>query len=153
MPFTHYPKLSANIIAAWVQPPPPDEEPFLNLPRFSDLNRFDGPIGPGESATAYQDGQNFTRFYGTIAADQPLEVTFCFSNEETDPDGRWVADDNVHRLHYDGEALRQLYHPDKQGPTGKYFVMIYGRWLRIEVKNVGDAPTKELRVFVRASVF
>ena len=153
MPYTHYPKLSANIIAAWVQPSPPDAAPFLNLPRFASLNRFDRPIEPGESSVVHHDGQNFTRFYGTIAADQPLEVTFSFSNEETDPDGRWVTDDNVDRLHYDGEALRQLYAPDKQGPSGKYFVMIYGRWLRIEVKNVGKAPTKELRVFVRASVF
>jgi hypothetical protein len=153
VPFTHYPKLAANIIAAWVQPAPPDKDPFLNLPRFASLNRFDKPLEPGQAVVAYQDGQNFTRFYGTIASDQPLEVTFCFSNEETDPEGRWVTDDTVHRLHYDGEALRQLYSPDKQGASGKYFVMIYGRWLRIEVKNVGDAPTKELRVFVRASVF
>ncbi len=153
MPYTHYPKLSANIIAAWVQPAPPDAAPFLNLPQFSSLNRFDFPLEPGQSSIVHHDGQNFTRFYGTIAADQPLEVTFSFSNEETAPDGRWVTDDNIDQLHYDGEALRQLYSPDKQGPSGKYFVMIYGRWLRIEVKNVGKAPTKELRVFVRGSVF
>lgn len=153
MPFTHYPKLAANIIFAWVQPAPPDLPAFLNLPRFSTLNRFSLPIGPGKSAISHQDAQNFTRFYGTIAADQPLEVTFSFSNDEVGIDGHHVTDDNVHGLNYDGEALRQLYDPAKQGATGKYFVMIYGRWMRVEIKNVGDKPTRALRVFVRGSVF
>lgn len=91
--------------------------------------------------------------YGTIASDQPLEVTFAFSNEETGSNGCFVSDGNIHELNYDGEALRQMYDPAKQGSTGKYFVMIYGRWLRVEIKNVGTAPTERLRVFVRGSVF
>lgn len=153
MPFTHYPKLAANIIFAWVQPAPPDLPGFLNLPRFSALNRFALPIDPGKSVTSHQDAQNFTRFYGTIASDQPLEVTFSFSNEETDAEGRHVTDDNVHELNYDGEALRHMYDPAKQGFSGKYFVMIYGRWMRVEIKNTGDKPTQALRVFVRGSVF
>jgi len=101
----------------------------------------------------YQDAQNFTRFYGTIASDQPLEVTFSFSNEETASDGKFVTDENIQTLNYDGEALRQLYDPAKQGATGKYFVMIYGRWMRVEIKNTGTKPTQMLRVFVRGSVF
>jgi hypothetical protein len=125
----------------------------LNQPRFSTLNRFEVPIEAGKAAVSYQDAQNFTRIYGTIAADQPLEVVFSFSNEETDAQGRYITDDNVAGLHYDGEALKQLYDPAKQGQTGKYFVMIYGRWMRVEVKNVGDAPTRVLRIFVRGSVF
>ncbi len=153
MPFTHYPKLVDNIIFAWVQPAPPARPPFLNMRAFSELNRFDKAIEPGKSVVAYQDAQNFTRFYGSIACDQPLEVTFSFSNEEVDADGAWITDESIASLHYDAEALRQLYDPSKQGPTGKYFVTIFGRWLRVEIKNVGDRPTSRLRTFVRGSVF
>ncbi len=114
---------------------------------------FDAPIEPGKSVVAYQDAQNFTRFYGSIACDQPLEVTFSFSNEEVDGLGEPVSDETIAHLHYDAEALKQLYDPTKQGPSGKYFVTIFGRWLRVEVKNVGKATTQNLRVFVRGSVF
>lgn len=153
MPFTHYPKLADNIIFAWVQPAPPDKKPFLNMRPFSALNRFVEPIKPGESVIAYQDAQNFTRFYGSIASDQKLEVTFSFSNEEVDEAGEWINDDNIAHLNYDAEALKQLYDPAKQGASGKYFVTIFGRWLKVEVKNTGDKPTDKLRVFVRGSVF
>jgi hypothetical protein len=120
---------------------------------FSELNRFDQPVKPGESVVAYQDAQNFTRFYGSIASDQRLEVTFSFSNEEVDAKGFWITDDNIASLNYDAEATKQLYEPGKQGATGKYFVTIFGRWLKVEVKNTGDQPTSRLRVFVRGSVF
>lgn len=153
MPFTHYPKLSANVIFAWVQPAPPDEPNFLNMPRFSRLNRFTKPLEPGQVLVGYQEAQNFTRFYGSIACDQPLEVVFTFSNDEVAPDGQWVTDDNIHKLNYDAEALKQIYDPSKQAQTGKYFVTIYGRWLRVEVKPTGKVPTEFLRVFVRGSVF
>lgn len=153
MPFTHYPKLAANVIFAWVQPPPPDEKGFLNQPRFSSLNRFTKPLVPEQTVVGYQEAQNFTRFYGSIAADQKLEVTFTFSNDEVGPNGHPVSDESLPRLNYDAEALKQLYEPTKQGATGKYFVTIFGRWLRVEVKNVGDKPTERLRVFVRGSVF
>lgn len=153
MPFTHYPKLAANVIFAWVQPPPPDQPNFLNMPRFAPLNRFEVPLEPGKTFVGYQDAQNFTRFYGSIASDQPLEVTFSFSNEEVAKDGHWITDANIADLRYDAEALKQLYEPKKQGASGKYFVTIFGRWLRVEVKNTGDKPTEMLRVFVRGSVF
>lgn len=153
MPFTHYPKLAGNVVCAWVQPPPPDRPAFLNLPRFSSLNKFTSPIEPGKSVVAHQDAQNFTRVYGTIASDQMLEVVLSFSNDETGPDGHWVTDDNVDKLNYDGIALRQLYDPARQDATGKYFAMIFGRWLRVEVKNTGTSPTKVLRVYARGSVF
>lgn len=159
MPLTHYPKNSDNLVFAWVQPAPPDAPvnengpDFLGRP-FSEANRFRDPIEPQESVVAFHDAQPFTRFYGTIYADQPLEVTLSFSNNDVDfTDGRVVRDDNIHKLHYDGEALKQLYDPERQGPTGKFFVTIYGRFLRVEVKNTGSAATKELRVFVRGSVF
>lgn len=153
MPYTHYPKLSANIIFAWVQPAPEDRPNFLTMPRFSLLNRFEKPLEPGQTVVGYQEAQNFTRFYGSIASDQPLEVTFTFSNDEVAPDGHWVTDENISRLNYDAEALRQLYDPAKQAQTGKYFVTIYGRWLKVEVKNTGKQATEQLRVFVRGSVF
>jgi hypothetical protein len=153
MPFTHYPKLADNIIFAWVQPAPPKKKPFLNMRPFSALNRFEKSIEPGKSVVAYQDAQNFTRFYGSIACDQRLEVTFSFSNEEVDGGGDWITDDNIASLNYDAEAVKQMYEPTKQGASGKYFVTIYGRWLKVEVKNVGDKPTEKLRVFVRGSVF
>lgn len=153
MPFTHYPKNSFNLIFAWVQPPPPDREPFFGQPRFSSLNRFTAPLEPGQVVHAYHDAQPFTRFYGSVAADQPLEVSIAFSNEETDSDGYYVNDDNIAALHYDAEALKQLYDPAKQAQTGKWFATIFGRYLRVEVKNVGTKPTSNLRVFVRGSVF
>jgi|HubBroStandDraft_5_1064220.scaffolds.fasta_scaffold917426_1 hypothetical protein len=153
MPFTHYPKLADNIIFAWVQPPPPRQKPFLNMRPFADLNLFDEPIEPGKAVVAYQDAQNFTRFYGSIACDQPLEVTFAFSNDEVDIDGGYVTDDNIEKLHYDAEGLKQLYDPGKQGPTGKYFVTIYGRWLRVEIKNTGKQVPTFMRVYTRGSVF
>jgi hypothetical protein len=158
MPMTHYPKNSENLVFAWVQPPPPDIKPQKGLPDFlgrpfSEMNRFEQPIGPGESVVGYHDAQPFTRFYGTIYCTQPLEVSLVFSNDEIAADGRVVSDGNIDKLHYDGEALRQFYDPQKQGPTGKFFVTIYGRFIRVEIKNTGDAPTKELRCYVRGSVF
>jgi hypothetical protein len=153
VPFTHYPKNSFNLIFAWVQPPPPDREPFFGQPRFATLNRFEKPLEPGATVSAYHDAQPFTRFYGSVASDQPLEMVLAFSNEETAPDGFYVTDENIHLLNYDAEALKQAYEPAKQAQTGKYFATIFGRYFRVEVKNVGSAPTKSLRVFVRGSVF
>lgn len=153
MPFTHYPKLDANVIFAWVWPRPPDKPNFLNHPRFDRLNRADDMLDPGETFLAFHSAQNFTRFYGTLFCDQPLEFTISFSNDEVTDEGDWVTDDNIHALHYDGEALRQAYDPTKQAATGKYLATIYGRWLRVEIKNVGKATTEKMRVYVRGSVF
>ena len=153
MPFTHYPKNAFNLIFAWVQPAPPDKAPFFGQPRFSTLNLFDRPLGPGDAVAAYHDAQPFTRFYGSVASDQPLEMTLSFSNEETDAEGDYVTDRNIMSLNFDAEALKQMYEPNKQGPTGKYFCTIFGRYFRVQVKNVGQAPTKFMRVFVRGSVF
>lgn len=80
-------------------------------------------------------------------------MTFTFSNEEVDESGASVSDETIGSLHYDAEALKQLYDPAKQAATSKYFVTIFGRWLRVEVKNVGKQATEKLRVFVRGSVF
>jgi len=158
MPLSHYPKIVWNTVFAWVQPSPPDVKPEKGRPNFlgrafSELNRFDKAIEPGESVVGYHDAQPFTRFYGSVFSDQPLEVTFSFSNDDVDADGYVVSDNNIGALHYDAEALRQLYDPQKQGATGKFIVMIYGRFLRVEIKNTGNVPTKALRMCVRGSVF
>lgn len=134
-------------------PRPPDKPNFKNHPRFSRLNIAKETLAPGEVFTAFHSAQNFTRFYGTVACDQPLEVTFAFSNDEVTDDGDWVTDENMSSLHYDGEALRQAYDPTKQAATGKYFVTIYGRWIRAEIKNVSTKPTTWMRVYARGSVF
>lgn len=159
MAYTHYPKNSDNLVFAWVQPSPPnvgldeDRPDFLGRP-FSDINRFSQPISPGESVVGYHDAQPFTRFYGSVfAADTALEVVLAFSNEEVDEDGNLVDDKSIGTLHYDAEALRLSYDPSKQGSTGKFFCTIYGRFLRVEVKNTGNVPTTVMRVFVRGSVF
>lgn len=158
MPMTHYPKTAENLVFAWVQPSPPDVEPQEGLPDFlgrpfSELNRFDKPIDPNQVVVSYHDALPFTRFYGSISSDQPLEVTITFANDEVAADGKPVSDENIGSLNYDAEALRQFYDPKKQGPTGKYFVTIFGHWIRVEIKNVGEKPTEMLRVYVRGSVF
>jgi hypothetical protein len=158
VPLTHYPKNSDNLVFAWFQPAPPDVPVAVGVPDFlgrpfSEMNRFKESVCADGSVIAYHDAQPFTRFYGTLFCDQPLEFTILFSNDEVDPDGRVVRDDNIHELRYDGEALRQLYDPKKQAATGKFFVTIYGRFLRAEVKNLGSDPTREMRVAVRGSVF
>lgn len=158
MSFTHYPKIVKNIVFAWVQPAPPDVKPKKGRPNFvgrpfSELNRFREPLAPDASDVAFHDAQPFTRFYGSIASDQPLEMTISFSNDEVDAEGNPINDANISELHYDAAALTQFYDPTKQSATGKYFCTIFGRWIRVEVKNVGSDPTSELRVYVRGSVF
>lgn len=110
-------------------------------------------LGPGASVVAFHDAQPFTRFYGSIACDVPLDVSLTFSNDEVDAEGHVVTDDNIHVLNYDAFGVRQLYDPAKQEQTGKYFSMIFGRWIRVEVKNVGERPLAILRFYLRGSVF
>ena len=158
MPFSHYPKTVSNIVFVWVQPTPPDVSPearrpdFLGRP-FSALNRFRGSIEAGQSVVGYHDAQPFTRFYGSIACDQSLEVSLTFSNDEVDAEGKFVGDDNIKSLHYDALGARQLYDPAKQDQTGKIFSMIFGRWIRVEAKNVGTAALTFIRLYIRGSVF
>jgi hypothetical protein len=158
MPLTHYPKTVQNIVMAWVQPPPPDVAPDEGMPDFvgapfSEINLWKEPIAPGTSVVGYHDAQPFTRFYGSIFSSQPLEVSLSFSNDEVDADGHWITDENISSINYDVEALKQLYDSKKQAQTGKFFVTIFGRFLRGEIKNVGDVPTEKIRVYVRGSVF
>jgi hypothetical protein len=156
--FTHYPKTVKNIVFTWVQPAPPDVKPkkgrpnFLGRP-FSELNRFREPLNPGTSVVGYHDAQPFTRFYGSVACDIALDISLSFSNDEVDESGHLVNDDNIAILNYDVLGARQLYDPTKQEQTSKIFSMIFGRWIRIEAKNVGKETSTLLRLCVRGSVF
>lgn len=158
MGYSHYPKTVGNIVMAWIQPPPPDVPPengkpdFVGRP-FSEINLWKEPIAPGASVVSYHDAQPFTRFYGSVTCDQPLEVSLTFSNDEVDVEGHWVTDENIARLHYDVLGLRQLYDPKRSEQTSKLFSMIFGRWICVEIKNVGDREPDFLRAVVRGSVF
>jgi hypothetical protein len=146
------------VVFAWVQPPPPDVPPqegkpdFLGRP-FSELNRWTKPLESGKSVVGYHDAQPFTRFYGSIACDQRLDISLTFSNDEVDEDGLVVSDDNIDSLNYDAVGTHQIYDPNKQEQTGKIFSLIFGHWIRVEVKNVGDREPTFLRLFLRGSVF
>jgi hypothetical protein len=153
MGFTHYPKTASNVIFAWVFPAPPDKPNFLNHPRFATLNLMIAPLAPGASVVAYHSAQDFTRFFGSIASDQPMDAEFHFSNDETTNDGDFVTDENMKSLHWDAEALRLAYEPAKQSATGKWLCTIYGRWLRVSITNKGKDPTAFFRAYVRGSVF
>ena len=153
MAFTHYPKNSSSVIFAWVYPRPPDKPNFLNHPRFNTLNLATAPLQPGESVVACHSANDFTRFFGSIACDQPIDASFHFSNDETTDQGDFVTDENMGSLHYDAEALRLAYDPTKQAATGKWLCTIYGRWIRVSMTNTGKAPITYLRAYVRGSVF
>ncbi len=160
MPLTHYPKTSDNLVFAWVLPAPPDVEPVEGLPDFlgrpfSELNRWtsSSALKSNESLVGFHDAQPFTRFYGSIACDQLLDISLTFSNDEVDSAGYVVCDDNLSKLNYDAHGVRQLYDPKRQEQTGKLFTMIFGRWIRIEIKSVGDQEPTYLRVYIRGSVF
>jgi uncharacterized protein (DUF3820 family) len=136
-----------------VQPIPLAGKRFHGQPDFTELNLLTKPLEPGDVVSAYHVAQPFTRFYGSLASDQPLEMTLAFSNEEVDVLGNYVTDENITTLNFDAEGLKQAYDPLRQGQTGKFFSTIYGRYIRVEVKNVGKQPTKFLRAFIRGSVF
>jgi hypothetical protein len=158
VPFSHYPKTVTNIVFAWVQPAPPDVEHKNGTPNFlgqsfSKTNRFRESLVPGSSVFGYHDAQPFTRFYGSVACDQPLAVSLSFSNDEVDAEGNYIGDHNIRSLHYDAFGAQQLYDPRKQEQTGKIFSMIFGRWIRVEAKNLGDEDPSFIRLYVRGSVF
>lgn len=158
MSYSHYPKIVGNIVFAWVQPAPPDVEPksgspnFLGQP-FSKTNRFREPLGPGSSVFGYHDAQPFTRFYGSVACDRALDVSLAFSNDEVDAEGNPINDDNISSLHYEAYGDRKLYDPTRQEQTGKILSMIFGRWIRVEAKNLDETPPSFLRLVIRGSVF
>lgn len=111
------------------------------------------PLEPNESVAAYHDAQGFTRFMGTVIADQPLEVSICFSNDEVDDDGHPVSDENISNLHYDSVKTKMFDPAKSKGVGEEIYVIIAGRWLKVSVKNVGKEPIEWMRAYVRGSVF
>ena len=153
MPFSHYPKTVWNLLFAWRWPRPPKRRGWKSQPSFDRLNKMTAPLKPGESVVQYHDAQGFTRFMGTMYSDQPLEVEVAFSNDEVDDEGYPVTDENISKLHYDGLDNPKAYDPEKQAASGKIYVIIAGRWLRVSVTNKGKKPTEKMRVNMRGSVF
>lgn len=119
------------------------------MPRFDETNLAREQLAPGESYLAHHSVLGCTRLYTSIAADQPLEVTFEFSNDEVSDDGCWVTDETMPKLHWDVIERKEHKVGDRKG----HWVLILGRWLRVRVRNIGTAPASELRVYVRGSVF
>lgn len=115
-------------------------------------NLLKEPLPPNKEVSAYHSAQNFTRFYGSLYADQPLEMTASFSNDEVTDDGDWPTDVQLPSLHYDALADHKTYKPDAPG-TGKFFVIIHGKWIKFTVKNIGEETITKMRVYIRGSVF
>jgi hypothetical protein len=145
--FTHYPKLEKNLVhsAYW-------------RGEGDIRNTMGVPLGPGETITGFASAINFTRFYGSIFADQPLQLVLSFGNDEDHalPDPRYPDTEELQDLtdpadaHYDVVAQEVM----SEGGAGEgFFCIIYGKWLKIEITNTGDEPVKVLRCFTRASVF
>lgn len=153
MGFSHYPKVSGNLVFAWRLPRPPVKDPFPGFLSFDEVNLAKGPLGVGETFSACHDGIGFTRLFFTVKCTQPLEIVLSFSDDEVDDEGNPVTDDNLSKLDYYVEAKRHLYDPTKHERTCKWFAIVDGRWLRIEIKNTGDKPVKSLKAYLRGSVF
>ncbi|HUK32936.1 MAG TPA: hypothetical protein VLV86_03435 [Vicinamibacterales bacterium] len=136
---------------AWVWPRPPDEPPFTaSLPRFSEVNLAQAPLGPGEETIGYHCAEGFTRFYSSVAADTPLEIRIEFSNDEVVESGKWITDADLPGLHYD--VLERTI-TSAPGDLKGNWILILGRWVRVRVKNTGSVPTANYRVYIRGSVF
>lgn len=149
MDFSHYPRLENDIVVAAHYPAPPDRPNFKSLPRLSHRNLLDKPLEPGEALVACHSASNFTRFIASLACDAPLTFAAYFSNDEVAPDGHWVQDRNIASLNWDVVALEKKYTPGEKH-HGIWFIK-HGKWLKVEVRNVGEHPTGFLRCYVRGS--
>jgi hypothetical protein len=150
MPQTHYPKTENNIICAWVWPRPPVMPPFkASMPNFAATNLADRALAAGNTFVAHHSALGCTRLYTSFAADQPLEISFEFSNDEIGPDGSWVTDATLPLLNWDVLDAKTYKVGDHKGN----WILILGRWLRVTVKNTGTKSIKEMRVYCRGSVF
>lgn len=143
MPFTHYPKLEENtfLAACWYGK---DDPRSATLDVFGS-QALKSPPAPGKEILLHGCAQNFTRFYSTLHADQPVKVTYAFSNEDRvlvprpDPPNpspahdkrlpekirkyypidvrgrREITDEDLPGLNYDGVAMVQNYKPASEG--------------------------------------
>jgi len=119
------------------------------MPNFAETNLATEALAPGESFVAHHSALGCTRLYTSFACDQPLEVSFEFSNDEIGPDGSWVTDDTLPLLNWDVLDAKTY----KVGERRGHWILILGRWLRVTVKNTGTKSIKEMRVYCRGSVF
>ncbi len=149
MDFSHYPRLENDLVLSWHWPRPPDCPPFKSLPAFGPRNRALEALAPGAAIVGYHSAANFTRFLGSLACDQPLSLLVQFSNDEVAPDGNYVQDSNVATLNWDLLAAEKSYKPGES--HSGFWAIRLGKWLRVEVTNLGDKPTSFLRVYVRGS--
>ena len=121
------------------------------LSAFNILNNLSEPLKPGEVLEWYHSVQSFSRIFGSLASDQPLEYWYYYSNDETSADGHWVTDDTIHTLNWDITAKEGTYKPGDKS-TG-IFLIITGRWLKFRLKHNGTEPVTFLRAYTRGMVF
>src|SRR3989304_8720925 len=69
MSFTHYPKMDHPHLIHHVCFGPEDPRSTV------------GPLAPGQVVYAWHHAVNFTRFYGSIWAPSPVELTVAFAND------------------------------------------------------------------------
>lgn len=159
MSFTHYPKTEYNLIMSWVFPKP-KELPRVarhgapeNLMPVPSANLLFKKLDANQAVIGCHSAQNFTRFYGSILADVPIQMLFDFSNDDFNVNGQHPVDKDLPELNYDANALIHSYDPEKPQMGSKFLVTIYGKWLRVTLKSLSDKPSEVLRVHVRGSVF
>lgn len=157
MSFTHYPKTEHNLIMSWVFPIKYEDTrkvrrktEYVSVPS---MNLMRGDPVKGQVLVGCHSAQNFTRFYGSVYADTPVQLTYEFSNDEYNESGTHPLDNDLPNLHYDAEAQIVQFDPLKPGIGSKQLVTIYGKWLRVTLKFLGETQPSQLRVYIRGSVF
>ena len=149
MDFSHFPRLENDGVVLIHWPCPPDLPNFKSLPRLAPRNKIKEPLAPGKSIVVCHSAANFTRFIASIASDQPMQFTAKFSLDEVAPDGSYVSDKNIADLNWDVTTDSRKYTP---GEVHKGVWLIRaGKWMRVEVTNLGDKPAEALRVYVRGT--
>lgn len=159
MSFTHYPKTEYNLIMSWVYPGIKEEARKVrhgdskNIVPVPSVNMLKKPLEAKGESIGHHSAQNFTRFYGSIFSDVPIQLLFDFANDDFTKDGKHPLDKDLPLLNYDANALIHAYDPEKPQMGSKFLVTIYGKWLRVTLRNTSDKPSEVLRVHVRGSVF
>lgn len=167
MAFTHYPKIETP---SWGE--------ALWFGQGDPRNTLFEPLAAKGTAVLWGSAVNFTRYYGSIHSDQPVEVAFDFAGDskvlvqkpgilgdlEVDqslPENirhfyparnglRDVTDEDLKALHYDARAIEVSC---KANSSAKFVVTIYGLYLRVTARNLGESPAHSLRLYVFGSVF
>lgn len=64
---------------------------------------------------------------------------------------RAITDEDLPDLDYEGAGPPHLYDPAQRVPADRFFVPIYGRWIRARVTCVDNFPTTALACYLRGS--